>query len=190
MCLFNHALLNSSSIICRVDKDSYKSTIIYVVKEAVDLIIPAGVKPENLARELHSFEGRMAEWITAFAGSMPFAYFHAAWFTLWIVINEGLLSFIITPFDPFPYGLLTMIVSLEAIFLATFILVAQNRQALVDTYRELEEDKEQQEEEKEQEEFEEEVEDIQQDLDDIKNAILLIQQKVLSVEKTQTPKQK
>lgn len=157
-----------------------------MVKETVDALIPPGVKPENLAKELQSFEGRLAEAITAFAGSMSFAYFHAVWFGLWIIINEGFLSQIIKPFDPFPYGLLTMIVSLEAIFLSTFILVAQNRQALVDTYRELEEDKEQQEEEKEHEELEEDVEDIQNDLDDIKKAILLIQSKVINVEKIQT----
>lgn len=160
----------------------------FVVKETVDAIIPKGVKPESLVKELHSFESRTAARITNFAGSMPFVYFHAIWFFLWIIINEGFLVAIIKPFDPFPYGLLTMIVSLEAIFLSAFIMVAQNRQALVDTYRELEEDKEQAEEEKEQEELEGEVEDIQQDLDDIKNAILLIQQKVTSVEKFQPPK--
>ncbi|MBI2033190.1 MAG: DUF1003 domain-containing protein [Candidatus Levybacteria bacterium] len=137
-----------------------------------------------LMRELHSFEGRLAEFITSFAGSMPFAYFHGVWFLLWILVNHGVFMPIIKPFDPFPYGLLTMIVSLEAIFLSTFIMVSQNRQALVDTYRELEEDKEQEEEEKEHEELEADVEDIQKDLDDIKNAILLIQQKVTSVEKT------
>lgn len=154
-----------------------------MVKETVDAIIPKGVKPESLVKELHSFESRIAAHITNFAGSMPFVYFHGVWFLLWIIINEGFLSAIIKPFDPFPYGLLTMIVSLEAIFLAAFIMVAQNRQALVDTYRELEEDKEQAEEEKEQEELEEEVEDIQNDLDQIKQALLLIQSKVINVEK-------
>ena len=159
-----------------------------MVKELVDATIPKGVKPESLVKELHSFEGRVAERITGFAGSMPFAYFHGVWFTLWVVLNEGIFASIIKPFDPFPYGLLTMIVSLEAIFLSTFIMVAQNRQELVATYRELEEDKEQQEEEKEHEELEEDVEDIQKDLDDIKNAILLISQKVTSVEKLQPSK--
>jgi len=77
-----------------------------------------------------------------------------------------------------------MLVSLEAIFLATFILINQNRQALVDTYRELEEEQEEEEEEKEQEELEEDVQDIQKDLDDIKSAIAFIQQKVNSLEKT------
>lgn len=86
-------------------------------------------------------------------------------------------------FDPYPFGLLTMIVSLEAIFLSTFILVNQNRQALVDAYRELEEEQEEQEEEKEQEELEGEVADIQKDLDDIKNAMTFISQKIGDLEK-------
>jgi uncharacterized membrane protein len=71
---------------------------------------------------------RLADWITGFSGSMPFVYLHVAWFVSWIALNRGLFG--IAPFDPFPFGLLTMIVSLEAIFLATFVLLSQNRQAL------------------------------------------------------------
>jgi uncharacterized membrane protein len=80
----------------------------------------------------HSAEDRIADSITAFAGSMKFVYLHAAWFGLWIVINAGILLAVglgAWPFDPFPFGLLTMIVSLEAIFLSTFVMIAQNRQA-------------------------------------------------------------
>lgn len=155
------------------------------------------VKEEQIIEKLHSAEANIAQRITNFAGSMIFAYLHGVWFVLWIVINHGLFPFI-PIFDPFPYGLLTMIVSLEAIFLSTFIMVAQNRQALVDTYRDIEEEKEQAEEEKEQEELEEdvqglgkevkelgrEVDDIQKDLDDIIKGITTIQQKLTSVEKT------
>lgn len=119
---------------------------------------------------------------------MFFVYFHVVWFGAWFLINTG--HFNIKPFDPFPYGLLTMLVSLEAIFLATFIMINQNRQALVDTVRELEEDKEEQEEEKEQEELTEDVEDIQKDLDDIKNAIVFIQQKVNILEKSPAASEK
>ena len=53
----------------------------------------------------------------AFAGRMSFVYIHVVWFGTWIAVNTG--RFGIHPFDPFPYGLLTLIVSLEAIFLAT-----------------------------------------------------------------------
>ena len=73
---------------------------------------------------------RMADAVTRFSGSMAFVYLHVAWFGLWIALNEGLLeSFGLRPFDKFPFGLLTMIVSLEAIFLATFVLISQNRMA-------------------------------------------------------------
>ncbi len=70
-------------------------------------------------------EDRIADAITSFSGSMRFVYFHVAWFAIWILANLGLFG--IKPLDPFPFGLLTMIVSLEAIFLATFVLISQNR---------------------------------------------------------------
>jgi uncharacterized membrane protein len=54
-------------------------------------------------------------------------YIHAAWFAVWIAINVGALG-TSREFDKFPFGLLTMVVSLEAIFLATFVMVTQNRQ--------------------------------------------------------------
>ncbi len=146
--------------------------------------VSKSLKQIKVFRQLHSVENKLAEKISDFAGSMGFVYFHAVWFTLWILAGEGLLEPYINNFDPFPYGLLTMIVSLEAIFLATFIMINQNRQALVDEYRELEEEQEELEEEREQQELEEDVEDIQKDLDDIKNAISFIQQKVTLVEKS------
>jgi uncharacterized membrane protein len=55
-------------------------------------------------------------------------YLHTAWFGLWILVNIGVIGASVT-FDKFPFGLLTMIVSLEAIFLGTFVMVSQNRQA-------------------------------------------------------------
>jgi uncharacterized membrane protein len=70
---------------------------------------------------------RVAHRITLFSGSMPFVWLHVAWFAAWIVFNAGLLG--ITPFDEFPFVFLTMIVSLEAIFLSTFVLITQNRQS-------------------------------------------------------------
>ena len=62
-------------------------------------------------------ENRVADQITRFAGSMKFVYIHAIWFSLWIVLG----------FEDYPFGLLTMIVSLEAIFLSTFVMISQNR---------------------------------------------------------------
>lgn len=146
------------------------------IEEKIHTSTLQDIKPEKLLRKLHGVEGSIAAAITAFSGSMPFVYFHIIWFGLWIGINHGLLEPYIHPFDKFPYGLLTMVVSLEAIFLSTFILITQNREAILETYKELEEEKEEQ-------EAEEEVEDIQKDLDDIKNAISFIQQKITQVEK-------
>jgi uncharacterized membrane protein len=68
---------------------------------------------------------RLADAITSFSGSMVFVYLHILWFGAWLLVNTGRVG--IPPFDPFPYGLLTMIVSLEAIFLSTFVLISQNR---------------------------------------------------------------
>ena len=62
-------------------------------------------------------QNRIADAITRFAGSMPFVYLHVVWFVLWIAFGV----------EPFPFGLLTMIVSLEAIFLSSFVMISQNR---------------------------------------------------------------
>jgi len=153
-------------------------------KESVISPLFRPVTPEQIARNVHSFEGKLASLIAGASGNMWFAYFHVLWFSLWFLANHGSIPGI-KPFDPFPYGLLTMIVSLEAIFLSTFILINQNRQALVETYRGFEEEKEQLEEEEQQEDLEEDVEDIQKDIDDIKNAMSFIQGKLTSVEKAQ-----
>lgn len=85
----------------------------------------------NANREIHRLkqaEDAWADSITAFAGSMRFVRLHIAWFALWIAVNMGLLG-IAREFDPYPFGLLTLVVSLEAIFLSTFVLITQNRQA-------------------------------------------------------------
>lgn len=76
---------------------------------------------------------RIADWIAWFSGSMLFLMINGAWFISWIVINT--LPVGIPAFDPFPFGLLTMIVSLEAIFLSCFVLISQNRQAEKDRVR-------------------------------------------------------
>jgi len=73
-------------------------------------------------------QDRAADKVTAFAGSLNFVYIHSVWFGLWIALNVGAFG-ASRRFDKFPFGLLTMIVSLEAIFLATFVMVSQNRQS-------------------------------------------------------------
>jgi len=79
---------------------------------------------------------KIADWISEFSGSLPFLFIHLALFFIWIVLNAGPLSR--TPignFDPFPFGLLTMVVSLEAIILSVFVLLSQNRQVARDRVR-------------------------------------------------------
>jgi uncharacterized membrane protein len=85
------------------------------------------VELENRSRVEMTGSDRLADLITAFAGSMLFVGLHVIWFGGWILLN---LPFLGIEFDPYPFGLLTMIVSLEAIFLSTFVLISQNRQAL------------------------------------------------------------
>ncbi|MFG2375420.1 DUF1003 domain-containing protein [Streptomyces sp. NPDC048504] len=86
-----------------------------------------------LAR-MRGTQDRIADAITTFAGTMQFVYLHAVWFTVWITFNEGLFGRSAI-WDPYPFGLLTMIVSLEAIFLSTFVMVSQNRQAIREKVR-------------------------------------------------------
>jgi uncharacterized membrane protein len=77
--------------------------------------------PVVVAHRVHrgsSLQLRVADAVTAFAGSMPFVYIHAVGFAVWMLTIES---------DPWPK--LTLIVSLEAIFLATFVMIGQNRQA-------------------------------------------------------------
>jgi uncharacterized membrane protein len=77
------------------------------------------------AAHQRSLQSRIADAITSFSGRMIFVYVHIVWFGVWILLNTG--RFGVYVFDPFPYGLLTMVVSLEAIFLSTFVLISQNR---------------------------------------------------------------
>lgn len=79
-------------------------------------------------QKLRKLEDKAADKITTFAGTMSFVYIHSLWFGAWVLINLGLLG-IGLEFDKFPFGLLTLIVSLEAIFLSTFVMISQNRQA-------------------------------------------------------------
>jgi uncharacterized membrane protein len=92
-----------------------------VIERNIRIIIDLRLSAERS----RSVQDRLADQITALSGRMAFVYLHIVWFGLWFLLNTG--RFGIAPFDPFPYGLLTMVVSLEAIFLATFVLISQNR---------------------------------------------------------------
>jgi uncharacterized membrane protein len=80
---------------------------------------------------------RISDWLAWFSGSMLFLFLHAAWFAAWVSLNTFLAPLVFPggAFDPFPFGLLTMIVSLEAIFLSCFVLISANRQAEKDKVR-------------------------------------------------------
>jgi CRP/FNR family transcriptional regulator, cyclic AMP receptor protein len=87
---------------------------------------------EEMDEKLSTLQ-RIADWIAWFSGSMQFLIINALIFIVWILINIFPLG--IDQFDPFPFGLLTMIVSLEAIFLSCFVLISQNRQSEKDHIR-------------------------------------------------------
>ena len=72
---------------------------------------------EHARQRAESVQNRIADQITRFAGSMMFVYLHILWFGGWILFRV----------EHYPFGLLTMIVSLEAIFLSTFVMISQNR---------------------------------------------------------------
>jgi CRP/FNR family cyclic AMP-dependent transcriptional regulator len=72
---------------------------------------------------------KTADWISEFSGSLPFLFIHCGIFFVWVALNAGpLKQTSIGNWDPFPFGLLTMVVSLEAIILSVFVLLSQNRQ--------------------------------------------------------------
>ena len=81
------------------------------------------------------FTERLADEINRLAGSFAFFLINLLVFSTWIIVNIGLVPSVPT-FDPYPFTLLTTIVSLEAIFLAIFVLISQNRQSTIDTLRE------------------------------------------------------
>ena len=100
-----------------------------IIQDNIQTIIEYRKKTER-ERSLHDV---IADRITDFSGRILFVGIHAVWFAVWFLLNSGWFGF--EPFDPFPYGLLTMIVSLEAIFLSTFVLISQNRMSLEDQQR-------------------------------------------------------
>jgi len=79
-------------------------------------------------QRLRQAEDSWADAITGFAGTTRFVRIHLLWFGLWIAVNLGLVG-VAHEFDRYPFGLLTLVVSLEAIFLSTFVMISQNRQA-------------------------------------------------------------
>lgn len=96
-------------------------------------------KNANVAHDDYTDEAawlvRATDWIAKFSGSIPFLLVHCVLFTFWIVFNTGPIGKAYGNWDPYPYGLLTMAVSLEAIILSVFVLLSQNRDATRDRVR-------------------------------------------------------
>jgi uncharacterized membrane protein len=111
------------------DEDYHKpSTVEDITQQNVQTI----VQLEEAAKASRSKSDQAADLIATFCGSMPFVWAHLIWFAVWIIFDTvpG-----IKHFDPFPFNFLTLIVSLEAIFLSTFILISQNHETLLSERR-------------------------------------------------------
>lgn len=102
-----------------------------------DVLVGERVVARNVNEEMgtpENFGERLSDFLTRVAGDIRFVYFNFLWFASWIVLNTHIIPGL-EPFDPFPFGLLTMIVSLEAIFLSLFVLISQNRQTVREKVR-------------------------------------------------------
>jgi uncharacterized membrane protein len=83
-------------------------------------------KLEAEALDARSVSARCAAGLMRFAGTITFAAIHLVWFVVWLAVNTGLVPGV-RPFDPYPFSFLTLVVSLEAIFLSIWILINQNQ---------------------------------------------------------------
>ena len=96
-----------------------------------DRLVGQRVVARNVNEEMgapNNFGERLSDFLTHLAGDIRFVYFNFLWFAIWVILNTRIIPGL-EPFDPFPFGLLTMIVSLLAIFLSLFVLISQNRGA-------------------------------------------------------------
>ena len=127
----------------RLDRDDLNQFLLMCPSAAMDLLAGMGQRlrantellrhtaTRNVNEEMEdkrTLVQKAADWIADFSGSIPFLMLHIVIFAVWIGLNLGLVPGL-APFDPYPFGLLTMAVSLEAIVLSVFVLLSQNRQA-------------------------------------------------------------
>jgi len=144
-----HAVATQDTKLLRVDRADLEKLFQAHPAAAIDVLAVIAKRLRETDRLLDSRPGRtpnqeaegrvtgiqkVADALAEFSGSIPFLMLHAAWFFIWVSINMGWMPQF-HAFDPFPFGLLTMIVSLEAIFLSCFVLISQNRQASKDRIR-------------------------------------------------------
>lgn len=112
----------------RADNSENPQSVDELTKRNIETVL----KLEETARKQRNRADRVAEVIANFCGSMTFVWVHVVWFGWWIVLN---LLPGIKHIDPFPFTFLTLVVSLEAIFLSTFILISQNHDSRVSEKR-------------------------------------------------------
>lgn len=134
-----------------LDRGDFEQFLLNCPTAALELISAMGQRLRETARLLRGSASRnvnveaedqrttvmkVADWISEFSGSLSFLFLHMGLFAVWIVLNvEPLARTEIGGWDPYPFGLLTMSVSLEAIFLSVFVLLSQNRQVARDRVR-------------------------------------------------------
>lgn len=109
----------------RSDIRSHNSSKGPTVEEVTAINVRRIAQLDQAAKAERSYADRIADDIARFCGSMTFVWVHVVWFGAWVIAN-GLPGF--RHFDPFPFTFLTLVVSLEAIFLSTFILISQNHE--------------------------------------------------------------
>jgi len=130
----------------RLDRDDLEKFLLLRPSAAMDLLGAIGRRHRETVERLRHTATRnanieiednrtllqkTADWIAEFAGSIPFLLIHAGVFAFWLIVNWVHVPGI-PQFDPYPFGFLTLAVSLEAIFLSVFVLLSQNRQAAKD----------------------------------------------------------
>jgi CRP/FNR family cyclic AMP-dependent transcriptional regulator len=142
------AIVLEDSVALRVDRGDLEQFLRQRPAAAMDLLTATGRRLRYTADKLRHTASRnvneemedtrttvqrTADWIAEASGSIPFLIGHVVIFAVWIILNIDLPH--MPQFDPFPFGLLTMVVSLEAIILSVFVLLSQNRQAAKDRIR-------------------------------------------------------
>src|SRR3954451_6269848 len=130
----------------RLDRDDLEKFLRLRPSAAMDLLASMGRRQRETVERLRhtatrnvneeiednrTFVQKSADWIAEFAGSIPFLLIHVGLFAFWLTVNWAHIPGI-PQFDPYPFGFLTLAVSLEAIFLSVFVLLSQNRQAAKD----------------------------------------------------------
>jgi CRP/FNR family cyclic AMP-dependent transcriptional regulator len=139
------ALVKERLVALEVDRGDLEALIQVSPASALHLLAATGQRLRNTVGLLRHTASRnpnievednrtvvmkVADWISEFSGSLPFLFIHVGLFAIWIALNAGPLARSeLGGWDPFPFGLLTMVVSLEAIILSVFVLLSQNRQA-------------------------------------------------------------